>query len=186
MIQRIQTILLLLSSACMILFLILPVWLKFDPASGEMYKIFSTYLFYQANPEATVQFIFLPYAYSGGVALLSILISWIEIFKYKKRLTQIKLGTLNSLLITGSLVYLVYLTYNAQSEILPNILGQYKLGLFMPAIALIMNSIANRFIRKDEKLVRSVDRIRWCPLVANLSVIFSILCIILEIPFWTA
>ena len=61
---------------------------------------------------------------------------------------------------TGSLVYLVYLTYNAQSEILPNILGEYKLGLFMPAIALILNSIANRYIRKDEKLVRSVDRIR--------------------------
>ena len=160
MIQRVQTILLLLSSICMILFLILPVWLKIDPATGELYKVFSTYLLHQANAESTVEFIFLPYVYSGGIAVLSVLISWIEIFKYKNRLTQIKLGTLNSLLMTGSLVLLVYLTYNAQSDILPNILGEYKIGLFMPAAALIWNSIANRFIRKDEKLVRSVDRIR--------------------------
>jgi len=160
MIQRIQSIFLLLSSICMILFLFIPVWLKLDPASGEMYKVFSTYMLFQANTESGLQYIFLPYAYSGGVAVLTVLISWIEIFKYKNRLTQIKLGTLNSLLMTGSLVYLVYLTYNAQSEILPNILGEYKLGLFMPAIALILNSIANRYIRKDEKLVRSVDRIR--------------------------
>ena len=33
-------------------------------------------------------------------------------------------------------------------------------GLFLPAAALICNMIANRFIRKDERLVRSVDRIR--------------------------
>jgi hypothetical protein len=144
----------------MILFLILPVWLKFDPATGELYKVFSTYLLHQVNPESIPEFIFLPYAYSGGVAVIAVLISWIEIFQYKKRLTQIKLGTLNSLLIAGSLIFLVYLTYKGQSELLSNILGEYKIGLFMPAIALILNSIANRFIRKDEKLVRSVDRIR--------------------------
>jgi len=160
MIQRIQSIFLLLSSVCMILFLFIPVWLKLDPASGEMYKVFSTFMLHQANTESGLQYIYLPYAYSGGVAALTVIISWIEIFKYKNRLTQIKLGTLNSLLMTGALVYLVYLTYKAQSEILPNILGEYKLGLFMPAIALILNSIANRYIRKDEKLVRSVDRIR--------------------------
>lgn len=160
MIQRVQSIFLLISSICMILFLFLPVWLKLDPASGEMYKVFSTFMLYQENAESIMQYIYLPYAYSGGVAVLTVIIAWIEIFKYKNRLTQIKLGTLNSLLMTGSLVFLVYLTYNAQNEILPNILGEYKLGLFMPAIALIFNSIANRYIRKDEKLVKSVDRIR--------------------------
>jgi hypothetical protein len=144
----------------MILYLIFPVWLKFDPATGEMYTVFSTYLLHRVNPEAAVEYSYLPYAYSGGITILTILISWIEIFQYKNRMTQIKLGTLNSLLITGALVFLVYLTYKAQSEILPNILGEYQLGLFLPAVALVLNSIANRFIRKDEKLVRSVDRIR--------------------------
>lgn len=160
MIQRIQTIFLLLSSFGMILFLFLPVWMKLDPVSGEVYMVFSTYLLHQTDADSASQLTYLPYAYSGGVAVLTVIISWIEIFKYKNRLTQIKLGTLNSLLMTGSLVYLVYLTYKAQEVLLPAVLGEYKLGLFMPAIALILNSMANRFIRKDEKLVRSVDRIR--------------------------
>jgi len=30
----------------------------------------------------------------------------------------------------------------------------------MPVAALLFNVLANKFIRKDEKLVRSVDRIR--------------------------
>jgi glucan phosphoethanolaminetransferase (alkaline phosphatase superfamily) len=144
----------------MILFLILPVWMKMDPLTGEFYKVFSIYLIHKTDAAAEAQLVYLPYAYSGGVAVLTVFIAWIEIFKYRNRLTQIKLGTLNSLLMTGSLVYLVYLTYSMQGEILPNILGEYKVGLFMPAIALVFNSLANRFIRKDEKLVRSVDRIR--------------------------
>jgi hypothetical protein len=144
----------------MILFLFLPAWIKADPATGELYRVFSTYMYYQPGPEANAEITFFPWAYSGIVALITALIALIEIFKYKNRLTQVKLGALNSLLITGSLVWLVYLTYAAQSELLPDILGQYKTGLFMPAAALIWNSLANRFIRKDEKLVRSVDRIR--------------------------
>jgi hypothetical protein len=160
MIQRIQTLFLLLSSVCMILFLFLPVWLKIDAVTGELYKVYSTYLVHQVNAEPNVKLTFLPYAYGGGIAILTVLISWIEIFQYKNRLTQIKLGALNSLLMTGSLVLMVYLTYKVQNDILPNILGEYKIGLFMPAAALIWNSIANRFIRKDEKLVRSVNRIR--------------------------
>ena len=160
MIQRVQTIFLLLVSAFMILFLFFPVWIKSDPVTGESYKVFSTYLYHQAGAEASAELDILPWAYSGIVAVLTALIAIIEIFSYKNRLTQVKLGTLNSLLITGSLVWLVYLTYDAQNELLPDILGQYKMGLFMPAAALIWNSLANRFIRRDEKLVRSVDRIR--------------------------
>lgn len=160
MIQRVQTVLLLLVSLSMIFFLLLPVWIKADPATGALYRVFSTHLYFQPGAGADPEITFFPWAYSGIVALLTILVAWIEIFKFKNRLTQVKLGTLNSLLITGALVWLVYLTYDAQSEILPNILGQYKAGLFMPAAALIWNSLANRFIRRDEKLVRSVDRIR--------------------------
>lgn len=160
MIQRIQTVFLILSSICMILFLIFPVWVKTDLSSGEFYQVFSTHLFHIQSSQAEPRYVFLPYIYSGAVAAVSILIAWIEIFSYRNRLTQIKLGTLNSLMMAGSLVYLVFLTYNLQEEILPEILGSYKPGLFMPAIALILNSIANRYIRKDEKLVRSVDRIR--------------------------
>ena len=160
MIQRIQTVFLILVAALMMLFLFFPVWVKIDPNTNEYYKVFSTYLLHQPADGSGLKYIFIPYAISGGLSVLAIIIAIIEIFKYKNRLTQIKLGTLNSLIMTGSLVLMVYLTYAAQTELLPEIPDQYQAGLFMPAAAMIFNSLANRFIRKDEALVRSIDRIR--------------------------
>ena len=48
-----------------------------------------------------------------------------------------------------------------QQEFAPDSMGQYMLpGFFLPAIAMVFNILANRFIRRDENLVRSVDRLR--------------------------
>jgi uncharacterized YccA/Bax inhibitor family protein len=106
------------------------------------------------------EYIYFPYTISGGLALIGAFIAVVEIFKYKNRLTQIKLGMLNSLVMVASLLLLVILSYFDQKELMPTIQGIYEPGLFLPAAALIFNSLANRFIRKDEKLVRSIDRIR--------------------------
>ncbi|NJN43252.1 MAG: DUF4293 domain-containing protein [Flammeovirgaceae bacterium] len=38
--------------------------------------------------------------------------------------------------------------------------GEYGLAFWLPAVAMVSNLIANRFIRKDEKLVRDSERIR--------------------------
>jgi len=38
--------------------------------------------------------------------------------------------------------------------------GKYGFGLYLPGIAVIGNLLANRFIRRDEKLVREADRLR--------------------------
>jgi hypothetical protein len=36
----------------------------------------------------------------------------------------------------------------------------YEIGFFLVIIAMICNILANRFIRRDENLVRSADRMR--------------------------
>jgi hypothetical protein len=38
--------------------------------------------------------------------------------------------------------------------------GQYLIGTYLPMGAMVCNLIANRFIRRDENLVRSADRLR--------------------------
>ena len=38
--------------------------------------------------------------------------------------------------------------------------GTFGFGLFIYAMAMLLNIVARRFIQKDEKLVRSVDRLR--------------------------
>jgi len=160
MIQRIQSVFLLLVGISMALFLVLPSWIIAHPDTGEMYKLYSTFMMHQSAGTQASGYIFYPYSFSGGLAVISILIAFIEIFKYKNRLTQMKLGLLNSIVMVGALLLLVILSYFDQMKLLPGIRGEYQPGLFMPAAALIFNSLANRFIRKDEKLVRSVDRIR--------------------------
>jgi hypothetical protein len=160
MIQRIQTVFLLLVGISMALFLIFPSWMLVHPETGEMYKLYSVFMLHQPEGAGTQEYIFYPYSISGGLAVISMVVAFTEIFKYKNRLTQIKLGLLNSILMVASLLVLVFLSYFDQMKLLPGIQGVYQPGLFMPAAALIFNSLANRFIRKDEKLVRSVDRIR--------------------------
>ena len=36
----------------------------------------------------------------------------------------------------------------------------FDISFFLPIAGIILNMLANRFIRKDEELVRSVDRLR--------------------------
>jgi hypothetical protein len=74
-------------------------------------------------------------------------------------MTQVKLGALNVLIISVSLVTIIWFT-NQTYELWPESIGKYGLGIFFPAIALLSNMMANRFIRKDERLVKSMDRIR--------------------------
>jgi glucan phosphoethanolaminetransferase (alkaline phosphatase superfamily) len=160
MIQRIQTVFLFLVGVCMILFLILPAWELVNPETGEVYKLYSVFMVHLPAGSNTPEYIYYPYSISGGLAVISVVLAFVEIFKYKNRLTQIKIGMINALIMVVSLVLLVVLSYYDQFELMPEVPGKYHPGLFMPAAALVFNSLANRFIRKDEKLVRSVDRIR--------------------------
>jgi hypothetical protein len=81
-----------------------------------------------------------------------------EIGKFENRLLQLKLGALNSILMAATIGSGVYF---ATRLIRTNQLaGDYGLGLWLPAVAMISNVIANRFIRRDEKLVRDSDRLR--------------------------
>lgn len=70
---------------------------------------------------------------------------------------QMKLGALNSLLLVGAIGSSVYLASQLVNQFQG---GNYGFGLYLPGAAVICNLIANRFIRKDEKLVRDSDRIR--------------------------
>ena len=71
-----------------------------------------------------------------------------------------KYGFLNTLLL-GIIIALLYYQIIEGDKILPHpVYGDYKIGFFLPIIALIFNVLANFYIKKDEDLVRSADRIR--------------------------
>jgi len=157
--QRVQTIFLALISITMIVFLFVPIWQEVN-TDGQIVTL-TAFLLKQTTAEGTlISTSSYPYLFVGVAAIIVALVAIYEIARYDNRLTQLKLGALNSLLMAVVLLLSVWFMIQAQKEINPATQGNYQLGLFLPMLAMLFNVFANRFIRKDERLVRSVDRIR--------------------------
>ena len=161
MLQRIQTVFLFIIVILMVLFLLFPVWTSSPGSEGTIFRLYSLFLYSgpAENPESGAWTLW-PYIVSGAFAFLAIVVSLIEIFSHKNRMTQIKMGALNSLLLAGAMISIVWFASQGQQEWIQSNPGNYSLGIFFPPLSIVFNLIANRFIRKDEKLVRSMDRIR--------------------------
>ena len=97
--------------------------------------------------------IYFPLVLNTLVLILSILI----IFLYKNRVLQFKLTNLIILfnvVILGLFFLLDYVVIEAGRTI------SFQLGAFLPVISIVFAYLASYFIKKDEQLVRSADRIR--------------------------
>lgn len=89
-----------------------------------------------------------------GSAVLAI----ISIFNYKNRMSQFMLGRLNIILNLILLGFFVYRILNTSGE--TNGVSEKGVGVFLPVISIVFLVLANRAIKKDEDLVKSVDRLR--------------------------
>lgn len=93
-------------------------------------------------------------------AVLSALLAFVNIFLYKNRKLQANIGLLTALFIVICFVALVvYLsTYLSKMEATYTLNAQF--GIALPVLALIFDLLAVSRIKKDDKLVKSLDRIR--------------------------
>lgn len=150
MIQRIQTIYLLLIVALGTALVWLPVVEFVSPAEAAELQIWDMSAFGGA-----------PLQGSWGLAVATILIpllALIDIFLYKKRILQARLNVFTALLCLG--YYGVLAIY----------IWQAKMGLSadwhilpwasFPAVCFVLTLMATRRILQDEALVRAADRIR--------------------------
>ena len=87
---------------------------------------------------------------------LSALIASIAIFKFKKRQLQFVLGRIIILINLFLLGILIYLSLNISGEVS----SEKGIGMFIPSVVIILAVMANNAIKKDENLVKSVDRLR--------------------------
>lgn len=96
----------------------------------------------------------------ASVAGLTSLMALVNIFLYKKRKLQIKIGYITIGLILffyfTAIVYFLSITGHYENAELIGV----KYGIILPIIALILNVMAISGIKKDEKLVKSLNRIR--------------------------
>lgn len=137
MIQRIQTIYLLLAFVLTgILPFFIPLWTMTD---GSAY-------FFMQNQVYVV------------VLGLSTTLSLLSIVSYKKRQNQFVIDRLNIILNLILLGLFVYRSLNLSGETIT--VSEKGIGMFLPIVAIVLLVLANKAIKKDEDLVKSVDRLR--------------------------
>ena len=144
MIQRIQTVWLLLAMACGVLLLYFPFW---EIAAGSVAQGMDTI-------GASTHF------YLLGFPPVIFVTHAIAIFSFKNRKRQLRFCNINILLfILYVIVGLIIL--QIENNVFSNFhLGDFKLGAVLPLIGIILNLIARRGIKKDEELIRSMNRLR--------------------------
>lgn len=100
----------------------------------------------------------------GAVAvnLLAALTAFM-MFRFNNRTLQIRLGHVvyfSLLAITVAMYFYLGSAKDFLDQAYANVKVEYAIGSFLPVVAIAFIILANRAIRKDEKLVRSLDRIR--------------------------
>lgn len=88
---------------------------------------------------------------------LSSIMAFINIFLFKNRKLQFVFGRLIILSNLFLLGLLIYLSLNLSGE---TFVSEKGIGMFLPILVILFTVLANKAIRKDEDLVKSVDRLR--------------------------
>lgn len=169
MIQRVQTIFLFLITVATGVALSTPIWEKMGSQPSEVARLTALEFTQQQAVAAQAGLpqpmapstLVTPVWYLGGLLALVGILALYAIFQYRNRLTQTALCAVNALLLTAIMGIILYRTlYTAKAYGNPADQGDYQLGFFAIIAALACNALANRFIRRDEKLVRGSDRLR--------------------------
>lgn len=136
MLQRIQTVyLLIVTVISAVLAFLFPLW-----KIGDGLPVFA-----KDNLLYTVLF------------SVSAVLAVVAIFMFKKRQLQFVLGRLNIILNFFLLGFFVYQSLNLSGE---TSVSEKGIGMFLPIVSIVFLVLANKAIKRDEDLVKSVDRLR--------------------------
>ncbi len=87
----------------------------------------------------------------------SAVLAVISIFMYKNRQNQFVVNRLNMILNLFLLGFFVYRSLSLSGE---TVVSEKGIGMLIPVFSIVFLVLANRAIKKDEDLVKSVDRLR--------------------------
>ena len=155
MIQRIQSIYLLLAALCSGILLGAPLYYV-ETASAK----YSLYLggLIQTNPAESIVS---NHPAQLSVGILLTIFPLIILLLYKKRQVQMRLAASAMMANTAMLLLLAGIANKSIEQIPANHLKEtFGVGLILPALSIVFLFLASKAIRKDEKLIRSADRLR--------------------------
>ncbi|WP_291723778.1 DUF4293 domain-containing protein [Bernardetia sp.] len=155
MIQRIQSIFLFLVSILMGVTIFLPLWGKSD--GTNRIEIDTMHMVELSSGEVVSE---QTTVYLAIIAGLTALLALWNVFNFKNRRFQMKIGLFCTLLIAVFIAVEVFLTFQGQAAFAPEVGGNFAYGFFLPVGAILLNWMAIRAIKRDEDMVRSADRLR--------------------------
>lgn len=155
MLQRIQSVWLFCASASLFSLFLFPImqWLNAD-GKVQSAKISGVYEHLNGQLVQTT-----PFTVLSIVCVLVAIIPFVIIFFYQNRSLQLKLSYAAIALI---LAFSFWLAQSIQKVALIAEFNtdNYGIGALLPSVAILFIILAIRGIRKDEKLIRSADRLR--------------------------
>ena len=89
--------------------------------------------------------------------IMSAILSLVTIFLFKNRKLQFVIGRIIIMINLFLLGLLIYLSLNLSGE---TTVSEKGIGMFLPILAILLVVLANKAIKKDEDLIKSVDRLR--------------------------
>ncbi|MDR0895673.1 MAG: DUF4293 domain-containing protein [Prevotellaceae bacterium] len=151
MIQRIQSVYLLLVTGLLITALCLPVgnFLSSDSVTAAVFKPIGVTMPDGAFHSTWALFCLL---------LLSVIIAFATIFLFRNRMLQIRMTIFNSILLIGYYIAFIVFLWMLKGSL--NTTFRLGWALCLPAISLILNYLTFRAIYRDEVMVRAADRLR--------------------------
>jgi len=158
MIQRIQSVYLLLAAVALAL-------IVFFPISVHTFRGLTVdlVLLDRSAPDviSASMMINLWPALSGVILL--VLLAFVIIFLFRNRPLQMRLTMiavlLNMILVMGLFWMSGHLAAKLDPESIDHVVN-YQFGIYLPIISLLFFILAYRGIRKDERMVRAADRLR--------------------------
>jgi len=156
MIQRKQTLFLILAALCGIALYFFPLVSFYSELNT--FRLY-VYEFRNMDPSSDISFGIMTVLPLIVVSAAIIILSIFTIFKYKNRILQVKLVRFN-LLLTIIFMAGVFFLYPKLAEEHISTDPEFDMGVYFPIGIFLFLYLANIFILKDEKLVRSTDRLR--------------------------
>ncbi|WP_343535102.1 DUF4293 domain-containing protein [Pedobacter sp.] len=147
MIQRIQSIWFLLAALTAFCLLFIPI-IGVESSSGY-HVLYGSGLKTTGGNSPTNIPLLTSTAFAG-------LISLMNIFNFRNRKLQIRIALLNIILILALSTWFFQIVKGISGVSVLN----FEPGIYLPLIAIIFTLLAIRGIKKDEKLIRSADRLR--------------------------
>lgn len=147
MLQRVQTVYMILIAAVMGLFASMDVFVLARGAESAIVDAWQIH-----TPQGS-----LPGAWGiGALSVVSALVAVVEIFLYRRRVLQSRVGMFNVLLLAGLCLYIGYTGYSLSADAEVGL----RVSLALPAICVVLQVMAIRGVLADEALVRMSNRLR--------------------------